>query len=311
VLSRTASALRAGRLPLRLKGARAVAAQMSSVPADETRGGSHSLADQVARFARAKEEKNERYLDIASVYDGSFLEGKRVVVTGGNRGLGLEISQAAMAAGADVLIMCRKGDVPGATVYAGVDVTDGAACDAAAAKIVADGGPVDYLINNAGYFYEAKETVLDRTLNFDEELKQIDICGVGPLRVSAALYNAGGLQPGSTCAIITSQAGSAEWRFTQNKGEGGDYGHHMSRAACNIAGVLLSEELKSKGVAIVLLHPGFNRTDMTKKYAHIWDVEGAVEPAEGAMRVLYEVGRASMETTGAFVNCEDGLRIPW
>ena len=85
----------------------------------------------------------------------------------------------------------------------------------------------------------------------------------------------------------------------------------MSRAACNIAGVLLSEELKSKGVAIVLLHPGFNRTDMTKKYAHIWDVEGAVEPAEGAMRVLYEVGRASMETTGAFVNCEDGLRIPW
>lgn len=43
----------------------------------------------------------------------------------------------------------------------------------------------------------------------------------------------------------------------------------------------MSEELKSKGVCVVLLHPGFNRTDMTKKYAHIWDEEGAVPPAEG------------------------------
>ena len=93
--------------------------------------------------------------------------------------------------------------MPGATVYAGVDVTDGAACDAAAAKIVADGGPVDYLINNAGYFYEAKETVLDRTLNFDEELKQIDICGVGPLRVSAALYNVAAAARGT---VVSSRA---------------------------------------------------------------------------------------------------------
>lgn len=50
---------------------------------DETRGGTHSIADQVARFAKAKEENNERYLNIASVYDGSSLSGKRVLVTGG------------------------------------------------------------------------------------------------------------------------------------------------------------------------------------------------------------------------------------
>jgi hypothetical protein len=45
----------------------------------------HSLADQVARFERAKTEKNERFLNIDSVYDGSYLKGKRVLVTGGNR----------------------------------------------------------------------------------------------------------------------------------------------------------------------------------------------------------------------------------
>ena len=86
----------------------------------------------------------------------------------------------------------------------------------------------------------------------------------------------------------------------------------MSRAACNIAGVLLAEELKAKGVSVVLLHPGFNRTEMTKKYEHTWDVEGAVPSAEGAMRVWHEIGRHKhLEDSGAFVNCEDGLRIPW
>ena len=283
---------------------------------DETRGGTHSLADQVARFAKAKEEKNGRYLDIGSVYDPSFLSGKRVCVTGGNRGLGLEISKAAKAGGAEVLVLCRSHDAAleaeGFAFYDGVDVTDEAAIAAAAAKLVADGGPVDVLVNNAGYFYGPRESVLENSLNFGEELKQLDICALGPLRVSAALYAAGGLKEGSTCAIISSQAGSVEWRKTQNKGEGGDYGHHMSRAACNIAGVLLSEELKAKGVSVLLLHPGFNRTEMTKKYEHIWDIEGAVPPPEGAMRVWYEIGKHKhLVDTGTFVNCEDGLLIPW
>lgn len=48
------------------------------------------------------------------------------------------------------------------------------------------------------------------------------------------------------------------------------------------AGKLLAEELRPKGVCVALLHPGFNRTDMTKKFQHIWDKEGAVPSAEGA-----------------------------
>mmetsp|Transcript_51999 Transcript_51999/g.76074 ORF Transcript_51999/g.76074 Transcript_51999/m.76074 type:complete len:86 (+) Transcript_51999:352-609(+) len=85
----------------------------------------------------------------------------------------------------------------------------------------------------------------------------------------------------------------------------------MSRAACNIAGVLQSEELRKKGFPVIMLHPGFNRTDMTAKYAEIWDKEGAVEPAVGAKRVLYEAIKATLADTGKFVNCEDGLEIPF
>jgi NAD(P)-dependent dehydrogenase (short-subunit alcohol dehydrogenase family) len=85
----------------------------------------------------------------------------------------------------------------------------------------------------------------------------------------------------------------------------------MSKAAANMASVLLAQEVKEKEIAVGILHPGFNRTAMTAKYKDIWDIEGAVDPECGAKRVLYETGRLSMETTGKFINCEDGLEIPF
>lgn len=62
---------------------------------------------------------------------------------------------------------------------------------------------------------------------------------------------------------------------------------------------------------MTILHPGFNKTDMTKKYEAIWEEEGAVDANIGAKRVIHEVSQASMATTGLFINCEDGLQIPW
>merc|ERR1712232_1189428 len=113
-------------------------------------------------------------------------------------------------------------------------------------------------------------------------MKQFDVCGFGPVRLVSAL-KAAGLLKGAKVAVITSQAGSARWRFTQNKDKG----------------------------PIVMLHPGFNRTTMTSKYSHIWDIEGAVPPAEGAKRVLHETAKVSMKTSGRYINCEDGLQIPF
>ena len=78
-----------------------------------------------------------------------------------------------------------------------------------------------------------------------------------------------------------------------------------------MAGALLAEELRSKGISVIMLHPGFNRTEMTAKYKEIWDIEGAVDASEGAKRVLFEVIKSDMSTTGQFINCEDDLRIPW
>ena len=126
-----------------------LAASMMSTAAD---GRVYSLADQVARFQRAKDENNARYLDIDTVYDGSYLQGKRVLITGGNQGLGLAIAKELVTQGADTIVVGRRSspelDQLGCQVITGVDVTDVAAVNG---KMIDEiGEPVDYVINNAG-----------------------------------------------------------------------------------------------------------------------------------------------------------------
>lgn len=106
----------------------------------------YSTADQPARFAKAKADNNTRYLDIDSVYDGSFLKGKRVAITGANRGSGLELSKAVAAAGGEVVAIVRSTSdelqaLQPKDLVAGVDFTD----NQAGAKIVdgIKGGPID------------------------------------------------------------------------------------------------------------------------------------------------------------------------
>jgi len=268
----------------------------------------YSTPDQPARFAQGKAEKNARMLDIDSVYKPEYLKGKVALVTGGNRGIGLALTEELVRQGADVVVTSRSPvDIPGVSkVISGIDVTDNSCGDKLATAL--SGKKIDILINNAGYFYEPVETLT--SLNFEEELKMIDICAVGPLRISAALVNAGLIEKGGKIAMITSQGGSIAWRTTQNP-NGQDYGHHMSKAAANMMGVLLAQELKSKGICVTILHPGFNKTDMTKKYEAIWEIEGAVDKTVGAKRVLHEISLMDMAQTGKFINCEDGLLIPW
>jgi len=159
--------------------------------------------------------------------------------------------------------------------------------------------PVDIVLFVAGYFPDIHETLTDANnpMNFEEEKKQIDICAVGPMRCVNSLWKEDKIKAGTKVEV------------TQNEGKGGDYGHHMCRAACNIGCVLMSEEFKQHNVPVVMLHPGFNKTEMTAKYKHIWDKEGAVESCVGARRVIHEIGLISMKTSGQFINCEDGLQI--
>jgi NADPH:quinone reductase-like Zn-dependent oxidoreductase len=105
-----------------------------------------SLADQVARFARAKKENNLRYLDITTVYDPSYLKGKRVAITGANRGLGLALATEVSEAGAQLIAIVRSSSkeldaLNPVEVITGVDATNDKDTISLFEKIT--GGPID------------------------------------------------------------------------------------------------------------------------------------------------------------------------
>jgi NAD(P)-dependent dehydrogenase (short-subunit alcohol dehydrogenase family) len=97
---------------------------------------------------------------------------------------------------------------------------------------------------------------------------------IAPVFIVHKLVHAGLLKSGSKVVFVSSEAGSITLRH-ESEG-GGNYAHHASKAALNMAGKLLSLDLKEKGVIISIVHPGFMRTEMTKGvgFDKYWDAGG-------------------------------------
>jgi len=217
-----------------------------------------------------------------------------VVITGANRGIGLELARQYKQRGDEVVAACRKSSDELAKleveVVEGVDVADDAAVGRLAT--ILEGRTVDVLVNCAGILSD--ESLGD--LDFDRIRAQYEINSLGPLRVTAALRD--NLGQGSKVAIITSRMGSIE-----DNTSGGRYGYRMSKAAVNMAGRSLANDLKDDGVAVAILHPGFVRTEMT---GH----QGLIDPPESAAGLIARIDEVTLETTGTFWHTK-GEVIPW
>lgn len=217
-----------------------------------------------------------------------------VLVTGSNRGIGYELCRQLKERGDDVIAACRTASdrlmALGVRVEPEVDVTDQASIDRLAQRL--RGVSIDVLINNAGVL--SRESIDD--MNFDRMRKQFEINSLGPMRVTVALLD--NLHRGSKIAIITSRMGSIE-----DNSSGGRYGYRMSKAAVNIAGVSLARDLRSREIAVAILHPGFVRTEMTGN-------EGMIDPPESAGGLLQRIDELTLETSGGFWHA-NGERLPW
>jgi NAD(P)-dependent dehydrogenase (short-subunit alcohol dehydrogenase family) len=88
-----------------------------------------------------------------------------------------------------------------------------------------------------------------------------------------------------------------------DNGSGGYFGYRMSKAALNAAGVSLALELKPRGVAVAILHPGAVRTEMTAGH-------GMIEADESVRGLLQRIDELSLETSGRFVHM-NGEALPW
>jgi len=216
------------------------------------------------------------------------------VVTGANRGIGLELSRQLAARGDTVIAACRlpsrELEGLGVRVEGGVDVADAASVASLAQRLA--GSRVDLLINNAGIL--TRETLDD--LDFERIRRELEINAMGALRVTTSLLPL--LPRGAKIGMITSLMGSMG-----DNGSGGSYGYRMSKAALNAAGVSLARDLAPRGIAVVMLHPGFVATDMTGG-------RGNVTPADSARGLLARLDALTLETTGRFVRAT-GEPLPW
>ncbi|KAG2434095.1 hypothetical protein HXX76_007822 [Chlamydomonas incerta] len=131
--------------------------------------------------------------------------------------------------------------------------------------------------------------------------EQFEVNSLGPLRTFLALQDK--LTDHAKVCIITSRMGSIE-----DNGSGGDYGYRMSKAAVNMAGKTLALDLKQRGIAVGILHPGFVATDMTAKYHGMDGVIGAEESAADLVKIIEE--KLDLGTTGTFWH-RNGSVLPW
>ena len=224
---------------------------------------------------------------------------KVALITGANRGIGLELCRLYVDLGYEVVAVCRESsdeveDVAD-QVISGVDLTH----DDAIGNVVqvlnmtlGEDAQIDVLINNAGVF--KNETLED--MNFDTIRTQFEVNAIAPLKVSHAMIPF--LKEGSKVANITSRMGSVE-----DNGSGAYYGYRASKAALNAMGKSLAIDLKGKGVAVAMLHPGFVQTRMV-------GFNGDITAQQAASGIAKRIEELTLDTTGGFWH-SNGESLPW
>jgi NAD(P)-dependent dehydrogenase (short-subunit alcohol dehydrogenase family) len=210
------------------------------------------------------------------------------VITGANRGIGLEFCRQCADEGQQVTALCREASQE--LIELGVDVVEGV--DVRNPPDLSRLKSIDWLILNAGIW---RDESLDN-MNFETITEQFEVNTLGPLRIlNQTLHK---LDKGSKIAIITSRMGS----MTDNT-SGGRYGYRMSKAALNCAGVSLSHDLKLRGIAVGIFHPGYVATDMTSH-------KGTTSPAESVTGLLRGIRHLNLDNSGSFWDYKLD-RMPW
>ncbi|MCB9063131.1 MAG: SDR family oxidoreductase [Halobacteriovoraceae bacterium] len=217
-----------------------------------------------------------------------------VVITGSNRGIGLELCKQYKNKGDHVVALCRKTtpelDSYGVEVVTGVDISSRDALEKLTSYF--EGKKIKLLINNAGI---QRNEDLD-TLIYDSMIEQFSVNALGALRVCEKLLPF--IENGGKIANISSRMGSVS-----ENDLGGNYGYRMSKAALNAASRSLAIDLKEREIAVAILHPGFVKTDMTNH-------NGIMTTEESAKGLLKVIDDFKIGDTGNFLQF-DGEKVPW
>lgn len=219
------------------------------------------------------------------------------LITGANRGIGLALTRALLARGDRVVAACREPSSAladsGADIEPGIDVTEHGSLRQLAGRL--GERRIDLLIANAGVLSRESLGEIDGDA-VDAIRRQFEVNAIGPLLTVQALLPK--LAEGARIGLVTSRMGSMG-----DNSSGGRYGYRMSKAALNAAGRSLAMDLRERGHAVALLHPGYVRTDMT-------DGGGDVSPEQAAAGLIARLDALTLENTGRFWHA-NGEELPW
>jgi NAD(P)-dependent dehydrogenase (short-subunit alcohol dehydrogenase family) len=228
-----------------------------------------------------------------------------ILITGATRGIGLGLTKQYADAGWRVIACCRQPDK--AQALEGVksahpeqvgihrlDVTNSEDIKALATSI--GDAPIDVLLNNAGVYGQRDATL--GNANEDQWLETFRVNTIAPIKVMESFINVVAASKRRIFASITSKMGSIA-----DNTSGGSYVYRSSKAALNAAMKSAANDLKDRGISVIVIHPGWVRTDMGGTGALL-----TVEQSTKSIREL--LGRISIADTGKFFNY-DGTVIPW
>lgn len=229
-----------------------------------------------------------------------------VLVTGASRGLGLEFVKQYGEAGADVIACCRDPESAealqglakahdGRTAIHQLDVRDADRVDALAAELA--GRNIDILINNAGIGGPRGQTGAD--ISFDGWADVFETNVFAPIKISLALADHVAASDEKKIVTVSSGLGS----IAGSMGGGSGLAYSTSKAAVNRAMKQLSVDLKSKGIIVAALAPGWVRTDMGGSSA-------MYSPEQSISGMRKVIAGLTADTSGSFIN-HLGETVAW
>ncbi|MEM8721816.1 MAG: SDR family oxidoreductase [Cyanobacteria bacterium P01_G01_bin.39] len=217
------------------------------------------------------------------------------LITGANRGIGLEYCRQLKEKGHQVIAVCRSPSPElkelEVEIESNIELTDLTAVQNLVKSL--NERSIDVLINNAGIV----ERISLEQLDFASIRRQFEINAIAPLRLTRILLP--NLNSGSKVILMTSRMGSIG-----DNTSGGSYGYRMSKVALSMAGKSLAHDLKPKGIAVAILHPGLVKTRMTGF------TDSGITPETSVKNLLERIENLNLDNTGTFWHA-NGEILPW
>ena len=217
------------------------------------------------------------------------------LITGSNRGIGLELCKQISSRGDEVIATCREASTElkdlGVRVEENIDISSEDSITYLRQKL--SGIKLDCLIHNAGIYEFNSINDLDK----QSILRQFVVNALSPLSMTRSLK--GLLNKSSKIGFITSRMGSIG-----DNSSGSSYGYRMSKVALSMAAKSLSIDLLKEDIYVAILHPGLVSTRMTSF------TKNGISTEESASGILKRIDSLNKHNTGTFWHA-NGEILPW